>query len=201
MKQSWKPGTMIYPLPAVLVSCGETDGEHNLFTVAWTGTVCTNPPMCYISVRPERHSYEIIKRTGEFVINLTTTSMVKNADRCGTYSGRNVDKFKNETILRSNNGLTYLSRYINSYLSLDVVDSVDLGTHMLFICDVYEAEVLSNKPTMTYAYYHEHVKPKPTASKGYVCEICGYVYQGDTLPDDYICPLCKHGASDFKKID
>ena len=93
MKQSWKPGTMIYPLPAVLISCGENEQEYNLFTVAWTGTVCTNPPMCYISVRPERHSYEIIKRTGEFVINLTTASLARATDWCGVRSGRDYDKF------------------------------------------------------------------------------------------------------------
>lgn len=83
MKESWKPGTLIYPLPAVLVSCGATPEEYNLLTVAWTGTVCTNPPMCYISVRPERHSYEIIRRTGEFVINLTTRDLARAADWCG----------------------------------------------------------------------------------------------------------------------
>ena len=88
MKESWKPGTLIYPLPAVLVSCGATPEEYNLLTVAWTGTVCTNPPMCYISVRPERHSYEIIRRTGEFVINLTTRDLARAADWCGVRSGR-----------------------------------------------------------------------------------------------------------------
>lgn len=94
MKESWKPGTLIYPLPAVLVSCGATPEEYNLLTVAWTGTVCTNPPMCYISVRPERHSYEIIRRTGEFVINLTTRDLARAADWCGVRSGRDYDKFR-----------------------------------------------------------------------------------------------------------
>ena len=94
MKESWKPGTLIYPLPAVLVSCGATPEEYNLLTVAWTGTVCTNPPMCYISVRPERHSYEIIRRTREFVINLTTRDLARAADWCGVRSGRDYDKFR-----------------------------------------------------------------------------------------------------------
>ena len=88
MKQDWKPGTMIYPLPAVLVSCGKEESEYNIITVAWTGTICTNPPMCYISVRPERHSYEIIKRNMEFVINLTTKDMAFATDWCGVRSGR-----------------------------------------------------------------------------------------------------------------
>ena len=94
MKENWKPGTLIYPLPAVLVSCGATPDEYNLLTVAWTGTVCTNPPMCYISVRPERHSYDIIRRTGEFVINLTTEELARATDWCGVRSGRDFDKFR-----------------------------------------------------------------------------------------------------------
>mgnify|MGYP003299291438 CR=1 FL=1 len=94
MKQSWKPGTMIYPLPAVLVSVGATEDEYNLFTVAWTGTVCTNPPMAYISVRPERHSYQMIRESGEFVVNLTTEALAKATDYCGVRSGRDVDKIQ-----------------------------------------------------------------------------------------------------------
>ena len=100
MKQNWKPGTMVYPLPAVLVSCGATPDEYNLITIAWTGTVCTEPPMCYISVRRERHSYDIIKRTGEFVINLTTARLARATDWCGVRSGKDYNKAK-ET------GLTY----------------------------------------------------------------------------------------------
>ena len=93
MKQDWKPGTMIYPLPAVLVSCGKDESEYNIITVAWTGTICTNPPMCYISVRPERHSYDIIKKNMEFVINLTTKDMAFATDWCGVRSGRDYHKF------------------------------------------------------------------------------------------------------------
>lgn len=179
------------------------DGNKDNGLIVNTVTQLTSTPnRVGVTINKLNYSCYVIEKTKKMNVNvLSTDTPFEVFEKFGFQSGRNVDKFKNETILRSNNGLTYLSRYINSYLSLDVVDSVDLGTHMLFICDVYEAEVLSNKPTMTYAYYHEHVKPKPTASKGYVCEICGYVYQGDTLPDDYICPLCKHGASDFKKLD
>ena len=93
MKEDWKPGTMIYPLPAVLVSCGSTPEEYNILTIAWTGTICTNPPMCYISVRPERHSYDIIKRNMEFVINLTTKDMAHATDWCGVRSGKDYNKF------------------------------------------------------------------------------------------------------------
>ena len=94
MKEDWKPGTMIYPLPAVLVSCGSTPEEYNILTIAWTGTICTNPPMCYISVRPERHSYDIIKRNMEFVINLTTKDMARATDWCGVRSGKDYNKFE-----------------------------------------------------------------------------------------------------------
>ena len=137
MKQSWKPGTMIYPLPAVLVSCGD-DKEQNLFTVAWTGTVCTNPPMCYISVRPERHSYEIIKRTGEFVINLTTASLARATDWCGVRSGRDHNKF-------AEMGLTPISAAVvgapaveESPISIEcrVMQIIPLGSHDMFLADV-----------------------------------------------------------------
>lgn len=137
MKQSWKPGTMIYPLPAVLVSCGD-DKEQNLFTVAWTGTVCTNPPMCYISVRPERHSYEIIKRTGEFVINLTTASLARATDWCGVRSGRDHNKF-------AEMGLTPISAAVvgapaveESPISIEcrVKQIIPLGSHDMFLADV-----------------------------------------------------------------
>ena len=138
MKQSWKPGTMIYPLPAVLVSCGAMAEEYNLFTVAWTGTVCTNPPMCYISVRPERHSYEIIKRTGEFVINLTTASLARATDWCGVRSGRDYDKF-------AEMGLTPMSAVevsapvvAESPVSIEcrVKQILPLGSHDMFIAEV-----------------------------------------------------------------
>ena len=138
MKQSWKPGTMIYPLPAVLVSVGENEKEYNLFTVAWTGTVCTNPPMCYISVRPERHSYEILKRTGEFVINLTTAQLARATDWCGVRSGRDYEKF-------SEMGLTPIPA---TQVKAPVVEEspvaiecrvrqiLPLGSHDMFIADV-----------------------------------------------------------------
>ena len=92
--------------------------------------------------------------------------------------------------------------YINSFFSLQVEDTVDLGTHTMFICSVTEAVSISDEETMTYSYYHKNVKPKPQAkTKGYVCKICGYVYEGESLPDDFVCPLCKHGAIDFEKIE
>lgn len=114
-----------------------------------------------------------------------------------------MDKFAGEELLRADNGLAFLPRYINAMISLEVEEYVDLGTHGMFVCTVSESRVMSDKASMTYAYYHEHVKPKPQTDgkKGFVCRICGYVYEGDTLPDDFICPLCKHGAADFEEIE
>lgn len=138
MKQSWKPGTMIYPLPAVLVSCGATPDEYNIFTVAWTGTVCTNPPMCYISVRPERHSYEIIKRTGEFVINLTTKRLARATDWCGVRSGRDYDKFAQMGLTASPAAVVAAPVVEESPVAIEcrVRQIVPLGSHDMFVADV-----------------------------------------------------------------
>ena len=138
MKQSWKPGTMIYPLPAVLISCGADAEEQNLFTVAWTGTVCTNPPMCYISVRPERHSYEIIKRTGEFVINLTNSALARATDWCGVRSGRDYDKFAEMGLTPEPAAVVAAPVVAESPVSIEcrVKQIVPLGSHDMFIADV-----------------------------------------------------------------
>lgn len=137
-KQSWKPGTMIYPVPAVLVSCGATPEEYNLFTVAWTGTICSEPPMCYISVRKERHSYEIIKRTGEFVINLTTVPLARATDWCGVRSGRDYDKFKEMGLTPVPSAVVAAPALGESPVSIEcrVREIVPLGTHDMFVADV-----------------------------------------------------------------
>lgn len=122
--------------------------------------------------------------------------------RFGFHSGRSVNKFEGEEVFRSDNGLVFLSKNINSFMSLKVEEYVDLGTHGMFICSITESRVISNAETMTYTYYQKNVKPKPETQgkKGFVCKICGYVYEGDELPDDFVCPLCKHGAADFEPI-
>lgn len=129
---------MIYPLPAVLVSCGESEQEYNLFTVAWTGTVCTNPPMCYISVRPERHSYDIIKRTGEFVINLTTASLARATDWCGVRSGRDYDKFSEMGLTAEPAAVVSAPVVGESPVSIEcrVRQVIELGSHDMFLADV-----------------------------------------------------------------
>lgn len=141
-KQSWKPGTLIYPLPAVLVSCGATPEEYNLLTIAWTGTVCTNPPMCYISVRKERHSYDIIRRTGEFVINLTTEQIARATDWCGVKSGRDVNKWEVMGLTPMANEHVAAPIVAESPLSIccKVRQVVELGSHDMFIADVVGIE-------------------------------------------------------------
>lgn len=143
--ESWKPGNMIYPLPAVLISCGNVPEEYNLFTVAWVGTICTNPPMCYISVRPERHSYDIIKRTGEFVINLTNEELARAADWCGVRSGRDYNKFKEMKLTPAQSEVVQAPYIRQAPLSIEckVKDIMELGSHHMIIADV--VNVLANK--------------------------------------------------------
>ncbi len=138
MKQNWRPGTMIYPLPAVLVSCGATPQEYNLFTAAWTGTLCSDPAMCYVSIRPERHSHDIVKRNMAFTLNLTTRSMARATDWCGVRSGRDYDKWK-ECGLTPVAGATVAAPYIEEApvsIECEVRDIVHLGTHDMFIAQV-----------------------------------------------------------------
>lgn len=138
MKQDWKPGTLIYPLPAVLVSCGSDESEYNILTVAWTGTICTNPPMCYISVRPERHSYPIIKKNMEFVINLTTRDMAFATDWCGVRSGKDYHKFEEMKLTPDKCSVVNAPLIEESPLCIEcrVKEIVSLGSHDMFISDV-----------------------------------------------------------------
>jgi len=139
---SWKPGTLIYPLPAVLISCGSTPEEYNLLTISWVGTICTNPPMCYISVRPERHSYDIIKRNGEFVINLTNEDMAFATDWCGVKSGKDFNKFEEMKLMPAKSELVSAPIIKESPLSIEcrVKEIVKLGSHDMFIADVVNVQ-------------------------------------------------------------
>ncbi len=138
MKQSWKPGTLVYPLPAVMVSCGATPEEYNIITISWTGTICSDPAMCYISVRKERHSYDIIKRTGEFVINLTTEHTARATDWCGVRSGRDYDKFKEMGLTPIPSDVVAAPLIDESPISIEcrVKQVVELGSHDMFIAEV-----------------------------------------------------------------
>ena len=141
-KQQWKPGTLIYPLPAVLISCGETEEEYNMLTVAWVGTICTNPAMCYISVRPERHSYDIIKRTKSFVINLTNEEMARATDWCGVRSGKDYNKFQEMRLTPQMAQKVKAPIILESPLSIEceVIEIKELGSHHMFIANVVNVQ-------------------------------------------------------------
>ena len=180
------------------------DGKKDNGLIVNTITQVTNTPnRIAVTINKENYSHHIIKQTGIMNVNcLSIEAPFSVFEKFGFKSGRNYDKFENYEFNRSDNGLVFLSRYINSFMSLKVEQYIDLDTHGMFICSITEARVINDLETMTYTYYQENVKPKPVVEgkKGYVCKICGYVYEGDPLPEDYICPLCKHGASDFEPI-
>ncbi len=180
------------------------DGNRDNGLIVNTVSQVTNTPnRLAVTINKDNYSHHVISQTGIMNLNcLSVDAPFGIFETFGFQSGRNTDKFKNTEILRSDNGLAFLPRYINSFMSLKVESYVDLGTHGMFICSITEARVISKLDTMTYTYYQNNVKPKPQTEgkKGYVCKICGYVYEGDKLPDDFVCPLCKHGASDFEEI-
>ncbi|MBQ8254678.1 MAG: flavin reductase [Clostridia bacterium] len=186
-----------------VVTCNDGKKDNGLIVNTVT-QVTSTPNRVAVTINKQNYSHHVIKQSGEMNINcLSVEAPFSVFENFGFTSGRNIDKFAGWEILRSDNGLPFLTRYINSFMSLKVEQYVDLDTHGMFICSVGEARVLSDKETMTYTYYQQNVKPKPETEgkKGFVCKICGYVYEGDTLPEDYICPLCKHGASDFEPIE
>ena len=180
------------------------DGKKDNGLIVNTVTQVTNTPdRIAVTINKANYSHHIIKQTGKMNINcLSVDAPFAVFENFGFKSGRNTDKFEGCEPMRSENGLVVLPRYINSFMSLKVEQYVDLDTHGMFICSVNEARVLSDRETMTYTYYHKNVKPKPETDgkKGYVCKICGYVYEGEELPEDIVCPLCKHGAADFEEI-
>lgn len=181
------------------------DGKKDNGLIVNTVTQVTNTPnRIAVTIDKSNYSHHVIKQTGIMNVNcLSTEAPYKVFENFGFRSGRNEDKFSECTPLRSKNGLAFLPRYINSFMSLKVEQYIDLDTHGMFVCSVTEAKVISKTETMTYSYYFDNVKPKPQTEgkKGYVCKICGYVYEGDVLPDDIVCPLCKHGAADFEPIE
>ena len=180
------------------------DGKRDNGLIVNTVTQVTNTPnRVAVCINKQNYSHHIIKQTGVMNVNcLSTEAPFKVFEDFGFRSGRNVDKFEGQEVLRSDNGLVFLPKYINAFMSLKVEQYVDLDTHGMFICEVTEARVISDRETMTYNYYQANVKPKPQTEgkKGWVCKVCGYVYEGDELPDDFICPLCKHGVADFEPI-
>ncbi len=180
------------------------DGKKDNGLIVNTVTQVTNSPnRIAVTINKENYSHHIIKQTGIMNVNcLSEEAPFSVFEQFGFQSGRNIDKFSDSELLRSDNGLVFLSRCINSFMSLRVEQYVDLDTHGMFICSITESRVISDKPSMSYTYYQDKVKPQPETEgrKGFVCKVCGYVYEGDTLPEDFICPLCKHGVADFEEI-
>ena len=180
------------------------DGEKDNGLIVNTVSQVTNTPnRVAVTINKQNYSHHVIRQTGVMNVNcLSVEAPFSVFERFGFQSGRTVNKFEGFETLRSDNGLVFLPRYINALMSLKVEQYVDLGTHGMFICSVTEARVISELETMTYSYYQANVKPKPATEgkKGWVCKVCGYVYEGDELPEDIVCPLCKHGAADFEPI-
>lgn len=181
------------------------DGKKDNGLIVNTVTQVTNTPnRVAVTINKDNYSHHVIKQTGKMNVNcISQEAPFEVIQNFGFQSGRVADKFKNSEPLRSDNGLAFLPRYINSFMSLKVEQYVDLGTHGMFICSITESRVISDAETMTYTYYQENVKPKPQTDgkRGFVCKVCGYVYEGEELPEDFICPLCKHGAADFEPIN
>lgn len=166
--------------------------------------VTTSPNRILVAVNKGNYTHDMIMKTGEFNASILS----EDADfeifkHFGFQSGRDVNKMEGlEDFERAENGIIYLTKGANAYISAKVVQTTDLGSHTLFLADVTDGDVLNNVPSVTYAYYHKNIKPQPQETKktGWRCKICGYIYEGEELPADFICPICKHGAEDFEKI-
>ncbi|MCL2881211.1 MAG: flavin reductase [Treponema sp.] len=198
-KALFKIGYGLYVLTA-------RDGEKDNGCIINTLLQVTDTPSLVgvITVNKRNYTHDMIVKTGEFNISMLTVDtpfdVFKNF---GFQSGRTADKFAGSFATeRSVNNIIYLSAYSNAYLSFKVTNTIDFGSHTMFRADIVDGEVLGSAESLTYAYYQQHIKPKPQGEQkhGYRCSICNYVYEGDTLPEDFICPICKHGVKDFVKF-
>lgn len=189
-----------YGLYVVTSNDGQKDNGAIVNTV---NQITSSPNRIAVCINKQNYTHHIVKQTGIMNINcLSVDAPFSVFENFGFRSGRSADKFEGMDILRSDNGLVFLTKHINSFMSLKVEEYVDFDTHGMFICTITEARVITKDETMTYTYYQNNVKPKPQTEgkKGWVCKICGYVHEGEELPDDFVCPLCKHGAADFEPI-
>lgn len=186
------------------VLTAEKNGRDNGCIINTVMQVTSEPLQVAIAVNKRNYTEEIISETKKFNLSvLAEDAGFEQFNRFGFQSGRETDKFAGYTpVKRSPNGLLYISEHTNSYISAYVKSEIDLGSHSLFIAQITGAEILSGRPSVTYDFYQKNIKPKPqnTEKKGWRCRICGYIYEGENLPADYVCPLCKHGADDFEKI-
>ena len=190
-----------YGLYVVTTFDGKT---HNGMINNTVTQISSTPTLISVAVNKQNYTYETIKKTGILNVNILTESAPFSIfQKYGFCSGRTVNKFENEVINTTSNGLAYLANNVNAVLSLKVKEIYDTESHGVFICELTDALKLNDDETMTYSYYQKNVKPKPQKKKvaGYSCKICGYFYQGDPLPEDFICPWCKHPASDFEKVE
>lgn len=185
------------------VAASKFDKKMNGCIVNTVMQVTSNPLQIAVAVNKQNLTCEIIQKSNMVSLSvLSETAPFSLFQHFGFQSGRETDKFVDYSFKMTKQELPYLTDYTTAFIDCKVTNTVDLGTHMLFICSVNDCEVLSAEKAMTYAYYHENVKPKPEASttKGWRCKVCGYVYEGEELPPDFVCPWCKHGAEDFEKI-
>ena len=189
-----------YGLYVVTTNDGKKDNGCIVNTVT---QVTSSPNRVAVTINKDNYTHHIVQQTGVMNVNcLSVKAPFVVFEKYGFQSGRTADKLADIEEMRSDNGLRFLPQYINAFFSLKVENYMDLGTHGMFICSITESRVINKDETMTYTYYQNNVKPKPETEgkKGYVCKVCGYVYEGDELPDDFVCPLCKHGAADFEKL-
>lgn len=192
---------LTYGLFVLTAKEGDKDNGCIVNTVS---QVTTTPNRIVVAVNKNNYTHDMIVRTGVFNVSiLSEASRFDTYKHWGFQSGKDTDKAEGITFSRAENGVIYLAEETNAYLSAKVVSMTDLGTHTLFLADVTDGAVLSEDASVTYAYYQSNIKPSPAAQekkKGFICTVCGYIYEGETLPEDFICPLCKHPASDFRPL-
>ena len=184
-----------------VVTAKEGEKDNGCITNTLT-QVTSSPNRITVAINKQNYTHDMIVKTGQFNVSiLSEQATFPTFEHWGYQSGRDVDKARGIMFKRSENGLIYLTEEANAYLSAKVVSMTDLGTHTLFLADVTDGEVLSQDESATYSFYQKHIKGKPAApkgvKKGFICTICGYIYEGDTLPADFVCPICKHPATDF----
>lgn len=187
----------------LFVAASKYDKKMNGCIVNTVIQVTSNPLQVAVAINKDNLTCELVQKSKMLSVSvLSETAPFSLFQNFGFQSGRTADKFVGYPFQMTGQELPYLTQNTTAYIDCKVKDMMDLGSHMLFICTVNDCDVLSNEKAITYSYYHEFVKPKPAASatKGWRCTVCGYVYEGEELPADFICPLCKHGAEDFEKI-
>lgn len=193
----------MYKIPYGLYVLTAREGEKDNGCIINTAAqVTSSPTRITVAVNKDNYTHDMIKNTGVFNVSvLTEGATFETFENFGFQSGREADKLAKITFSRAENGVVYLTDKVNAVISGKVCREIDMGTHTIFVADVTDAKVLSEDESVTYSYYQKNIKPAPEKkSKGYVCVICGYIYEGDELPADFVCPICKHGASDFKKL-